>query len=363
MSRGVFHSVGGKAEEWCFQTNRDSAAAFNPTITTVTNDRVSWDLGDGTLLAGNTISHTYSDTGTTKTVCVRTNRVADLGTMITDSSEKFVGHMDFSGWSNFGASGVFFMYSNPGITRFTFPSSNQVINNFLIQSNSSITEVDLSTLNVGGQINMAGCGSLTAVTHGYTTQNFLSLNFNSCDITGNYDLTMFPNLGGQFTGWVNSNLTSVTHTASTKTFSQYYLYFNDMTGTHDVSMLSGLGGAFRMNNNPNLTSILNPTSTQSFSNYWVDDCDIDYINFYPLSGSSMSNIRLNDNNMTTSEVNRFLVEFNDISTNLNTVGWSGTTLWIHGTNSAPDGSSGGYDGLAALSSLTGGTNNWTITTS
>jgi hypothetical protein len=370
MSRGVFHSSGGKAEEWCFQTSKNNTSPFAPNITTATDDRVTWDFGDGSLIVGNGPSYTYSDTGTTKTVCVKTNRISDLGTLSMDSSEAPIfgpvddpGHLDFSKWSNFGYGGFMTLAFGccNAITKMTLPPTKSPHTLTNLYLSMPITELDLSTVEVGGSFVVLG--SLTSVTHTYTTQNFNTYNLNGNDLIGDLNLTMLPNLGGVFTAWGNTTLTSVTHTASTRTFSEYSLYFCDITGIHDVSMLSGLGGQFRMNDNSNLNSILNPTSTQTFNSYHVYDCNIDYINFYPLSGTNMNNIRLDDNNMTAAEVNRFLVDFDDLSTNVNPSGWSGITLQIHGTNSAPDSSSGGYDGLAALSSLTGGTNNWTITTS
>ena len=105
-------------------------------------------------------------------------------------------------------------------------------------------------------------------------------------------------------------------------------------------------------------------STQTFSLYRAYQSNLDYVNFLPLSGASITgDIELQNNNMSVTDVNHILVDFDNISTNLNPSGWTGTTLDISGTNSAPDSSSGGFDGIAALSSLTGGTNNWTITTS
>jgi len=129
-------------------------------------------------------------------------------------------------------------------------------------------------------------------------------------------------------------------------------------------MLSGLGGYFYIMGNPNLTSITHPLSTEEFNAYYAFSCGLDYVNFLPLSGITITgDIRLYDNNMSVTDVNHILVDFDNISTNLNPSGWTGTTLNISGTNAAPDSSSGGFDGVAALSSLTGGTNNWTITTS
>ena len=67
---------------------------------------------------------------------------------------------------------------------------------------------------------------------------------------------------------------------------------------------------------------------------------------------SSSTIYLYDNTMTATEVNHFLTDFDNI-------GWTGVTLDISGSNSAPDGSSGGFDGITARNSLTGKT--WSIT--
>ena len=41
--------------------------------------------------------------------------------------------------------------------------------------------------------------------------------------------------------------------------------------------------------------------------------------------------------------------------------WSGVTLSILTGNSSPDTTSGGYDGIAAINSLTGSPKNWIIT--
>jgi hypothetical protein len=99
------------------------------------------------------------------------------------------------------------------------------------------------------------------------------------------------------------------------------------------------------------------------------NCNIPYIDFRPLSGATMltnsaqgCRIRFQENNMTSGNINRILTEFSGITYN-NLTGWSGVTAFIGGTNSPPDNSSGGYDGLAAISYLTGATptgGGWTI---
>jgi hypothetical protein len=144
-------------------------------------------------------------------------------------------------------------------------------------------------------------------------------------------------------------------------------------------MLTGLGGRFQIFDNTLLRTITFPLTSQTFKNnsnsnlnyaFSLNDNDLNYCSFLPLSGATLdvnyaqgANIDLSDNGMLVSEVNHYLVDFDNLSTNLNPSGWSGVTLDISGSNAAPDSSSGGFDGIAALSSLTGGTNNWTITTS
>jgi hypothetical protein len=96
--------------------------------------------------------------------------------------------------------------------------------------------------------------------------------------------------------------------------------------------------------------------------------NLDYVDFTPLSGvtlltgSTQGNprISLRDNNMSAGDVNHILVDFSG-NTTVNPVGWSNVNLNIGGTNSDPDSSSGGYDGLAAIATLTGSPYNWTIT--
>jgi hypothetical protein len=57
-----------------FQTNSSSATTFDPTVTFLSgSDRVSWDLGIGNgYIADSSLSYSYPDTGTTKTVTLRT---------------------------------------------------------------------------------------------------------------------------------------------------------------------------------------------------------------------------------------------------------------------------------------------------
>jgi hypothetical protein len=73
-----------------------------------------------------------------------------------------------------------------------------------------------------------------------------------------------------------------------------------------------------------------------------------------------ASIVINNNLMQSADVNRILYDLDSIAT-LNPSGWAGVTLDISGSNAAPNGSSGGFDGTGATLSLIA--NGWTVTTS
>jgi len=288
------------------------------------------------------------------------------------------GTHDVSMFPNLG--GEVSLNSNSNLNKVIHTASTQTFTRYHINSCDIIGNHDLSMFpNLGGTLLFSSNSNLTGITHTYSPQVITYYASSNCDITGNHDVSMFPNLGGTFTVADNPNLTSVTHTASTQTFSNYYINDCNITGTHDVSMLTSLGGSFRCYNNSNLTDILFPHTTETFLNtlnslgfyaFAMYNCGLGYVNFLPLSSSTMDvnspqdcTIDLSSNGMTTTEVNHILVDFDNLSTNLNPSGWSGVTLDIGGTNATPDTTSGGYNGIAAIDSLTGITNNWSITTS
>ena len=285
MSRGVFRSHNKVGETMTFQTNASSATTFDPRVSFgYGSDRVSWDVGDGSgYQVGNSLSYVYSDTGATKTVTLRTNRLLRLEAMDAEG-RNIVGNLDLSGWVNL--------------------ADGPTVNNY----------------NQFGQ-------------------------------------------NPQMTGITNPN-----SAVNGKIITHYNLYNSNITGVLDVSGLNAYK-YFDVALNSNLTNVIFGNVTGSFTNrLWMYNCDLGYVNFLPLSGasvgvSSTNGIRILNNNMSVDEVNHILEDFDNISTNLNPAGWTGTTLDMGGTNAAPDGGSGGFNGLAALSSLTGATNNWTITTS
>jgi hypothetical protein len=330
-----------------------------------------------------------------------------------------------------GISGTFQVQSNPSLTGITHsPSSNNII--IYYAHNCNLTgNLDLTPLSgLGGDFRVQLNPNLTGITHSPSPNNFTIYQANNCNLTGNLDLTPLSGLGGDFRVQNNTGLTSIAHSVSISVFTRYTVNNCNLTGNLDLTPLSGLGGAFTTYLNPNLTGITHSVSSQNFTEYLVNNCNLtgnldlspltklgasssastsivliysnsgltninfplstqffrnqsntlgfrsfslyscnlDYIDFTPLSGATLVSgatvgrcgIDLQNNNMSTTDVNHILVDFSGNAT-FNPTGWSNINLNISGTNGAPDSSSGGYDGIAARNFLTGLPYNWTIT--
>lgn len=115
---------------------------------------------------------------------------------------------------------------------------------------------------------------------------------------------------------------------------------------------SGGVGGLRVSSNPNITGVTLPsTVTNSLkfltivnNNTGVPNLDI--TNGYDVNNSK---VELQDNNWTASEVNEALELIDSVTSG----GFTGRTIDISGTNAAPDNTSGGFDGDAAITNLQG----------
>jgi hypothetical protein len=286
-----------------------------------------------------------------------------------------------------GLSGSFQVYSNPNLTGITHSPSSNSITNYLAYVCNLTGNLDLTPLSgLGSDFRVQLNPNLTGITHSPSPNNFTLYYANNCNLTGNLDLTPLSGLGGQFQVQSNINLTGITHSPSSQNITVYFANSCNLTGTLDLSPLTKLGGStsgstgnLALHSNTSLTNIIFPTSTQFFRNssngsgyrvFSLYNCNLDYVDFTPLSGATMvsgttqgrATIELQNNNMSTTDVNHILVDFSNIATS-NHPRWSEVTLNIGGTNQDPDSSSGGYDGLAAITTLTGSPYNWIITTS
>ena len=130
MSRAIFSANNKVGQVFSFQTNVTSGSTFDPTITFVSgSDRVSWDLGNGKLVAGNSLSYTFTgDTGTTKTIKLKTNRLSKLKRFQSDN-DGIIDNLNLTKWVNLG--GIFDVSSNPNLTGVTHTASTQIFTQYL----------------------------------------------------------------------------------------------------------------------------------------------------------------------------------------------------------------------------------------
>ncbi len=282
-----------------------------------------------------------------------------------------------------GSSGVgmfFFIHNNVNLTGITHATTTQPFTYYYAYNCNLTGNHDVSMLSgLGGEFRINLNPNLKNVTHSLNLNEFSLYDVSYCDITNNFDVSMLTDLAGWFEASNNPNLTGITHTTASKPISNYNVYNCNLMGTHDISMLTGLGQPtlyypntqIRLDNNPNLKTIIFPILTGGtflvkeipYGIYALEfsECSsMEYVNFWPLSGSVMqtSGINLYNNNITATNINHILVDLDTITT-LNQPNWTGVTLNIGG-NSYPDSSSGGYDGITALNNLTGSPKNWII---
>jgi len=320
---------------------------------------------------------------------------------------------DLSGFQNFTQ--VFYISDNSNLTGMTFNTGTSITTTstfFADELSSYVGTLDLTGLKLYSRFSIRGTPCVK-ILHGFYNGSWVHYDAYRCNLTGNHDLSMFPTLGGVISLGKNTSLTGVTHTGSTALTTDYGIHQCNLIGNLDVSMLNlsgifdcsvnpnltsithgntsnvfseydahncnlgptlvvsgltGLGGQFDIHDNPNLSSVHLPYSTETFSEFDMYACNFsgNHINFMPLSGITTeptgAHINIQNNNFTAAAVNQQLRNFGN-TIQYNTVGWSGVTLNISGTNSAPDSTSGGVNGIAALSFLTGSPNNWIVTTS
>jgi hypothetical protein len=265
------------------------------------------------------------------------------------------GSLNLSGLSKLG--GLIQLNSNPNLTSIINPSSTQSISLYRVDS-CDLTSLDMSTLtNMSGTINYNSNPNLTQVTH---ATNSSPITVYSGHTTGISSLDISNlNINGQFFAHANPNLTSVSLPSTSGPFSIFYIYSSNLIGTLDVSGVSFSNGVnFRVYSNGNLTNIIHGTNSSTFTSYHAYSCNLDYIDFnffQNMTDINSCNIRLENNGMTTSDVNHILFDLDNISTS----GFTSRIINLSGTNAAPNDVTG-WSGSTAKASLV--SKNFTVTT-
>jgi hypothetical protein len=333
---------------------------------------------DMTPISGDVTSLTLSNN--LNLTSITHNNISKIGNYVVNNCNlQGTLNLPFSGLGPF-----FQVNSNSGLTNIIHAESNKVFQFYDVYSCGIIGNLDLSKLyGLGGNVRLQSNPNLTGITHPPSSQVFLSYQAENCNLTGNLDFSPLSGFGGVFSIFSNQFLTGITHTTSLIDLPTYRANNCDITGVHDLSMFQNLGRTtpgptiIRFSQNLNLTNIILPNTTKLFRNgtnnedtgiFGLYSCNLDYMDFKPLSGATLltgttqgnPRISLRDNNMSAGDVNHILVDFSG-NTSVNPSGWSNVNLNIGGSNADPDSSSGGYDGLAAIAFLTGSPYNWTIT--
>jgi len=253
-------------------------------------------------------------------------------------------------------SGSLWINSNDSLTAITFPSSSGNITSFKGSSSDSISFYNLSGLTgLSGSINISNCQSLTGFTLPNTSNVITNFDINACDILSTVNLSSLSGLGGSYNSSSCPFLTNIILPSSSVVFTSFYAFTLPGLTSLDTSSLSGLGGDIKICSSNNLAAFTFPVSTQSMTHFYGYDTSLNYVDFYRMSGGTSDNIdiRLENNGMIAAEVNHILVD-------LDGIGWTGGTIDISGTNAAPDGSAGGYNGTVATTHLVA--SGWTVTT-
>ncbi|MFW9965403.1 MAG: hypothetical protein ACFFCX_17655 [Candidatus Sifarchaeia archaeon] len=250
--------------------------------------------------------------------------------------------------------GDFRVYSNANLTGVTVNSTPTAtgFNTFWVRDCNMTGTLDLTGIQGGFRsFDCHNNPNLTTLTFdaGMTMYaNGTVFDFVDCDITGVLDISMFDKLGGRFWGYNNANLTGITFPTSTVAFTDMRVYNTGLTSV-DFSSLSGFAGRIEFNNNA-LTSVTFPVTSATFTNFlFQDNSSLGFIDFTNLTGLLAANVSINVRsiNATATQMNQMLVDLDNLPYSA-----SGTPqIVMDGTNAAPDGTSGGLDGLTAKANL------------
>ncbi|MDP3683537.1 MAG: hypothetical protein Q8S01_06350, partial [Ignavibacteria bacterium] len=291
-----------------FDTNCPPTKSFNPSIVPISGT-YEWDLGNGTIVQGNSVSHTYANSNT-KTVKLYSTSGTPSISDITIYNQYVIGMMDFS-HAAFALLVRVNIYQNLSMTGIALPTViTGAVDMFNISFNGIIGDIYLTAL-VNFNSSASICVNNNPITFVYFANTVSGL-INRIDMRD-------CNIG---------NLASFT-------------WLHKWTANASIILM----------NNPNLNSIHFGTVAHvgSLQSLDVRSCALSDAS---LGGwaSAMQAAGLvyiyNDNGMTAGEVNLLLSELNIIATN----GSSGQ-IFIAGTNAAPDATSNNLNGLADKASL------------
>jgi hypothetical protein len=390
-----------------FQTNSPSTATFDPSIT-ATSGEYAWDLGDGTILVGDkSVSHTYLTTATRtvklygKGTCAITlvdfnadNIVGELNVSNTAfasvatwnlynnssltsvifpsvisatvagiylHSTGIIGTLDLSKFTSFTSSAVLYLHTISTLTGITWASSiTGTFSRIYIYSTGYVGVLDLSKFSSftnSAALLLYSNMALTGITWASSiTGTFSDIHIYSTGYVGVLDLSKFSSFTNSAVLSLQSN-SAVTNinwaTTITGTFSTIYLHANNITGTLDLSKFSSFttSATVYLNANPLMTNINWATTIAGTIKvlFIYGNTSLGYTDLTKLNNTAIAALSwdLRNNGWSAAIVNQILANIDSISA----AGFTGRVVNVGGTNTDPDTTSGGYNGVAARNSL------------
>jgi hypothetical protein len=193
-----------------------------------------------------------------------------------------------------------------------------------------------------------------------------NLYINNTGITGVLDLSKFTSFTSLASISLSSNFSMtgiVLANSITGTISQLYIFATGIIGTLDLSKFVAFSATATvyLYSNPSIVAITFPPATitgfirqlRMYSNTSLGYTDLTKLR----TGVASMNWDMKDNGWSAAIVNQTLAAINGISAS----GFASRTINIGGTNADPDTTSGGYNGVAARTSLQGKSFTVTIT--
>ncbi len=264
-----------------------------------------------------------------------------------------VGNFDVS---NITVGTAFRTFSNPLLTDITFASSgNSKLTIFESYSCDLTGNFSLSNVSVSGYFDIRGNSNLTGIAYAssgntiITTFRGFSCNFSSLDFSN------VP-IGSLFIAHSNSNMTGITFaTSGNSKLTTFQVQSCNLTGTLDLS--NNPISYIQVAGNPLLTDVT--FSASGNTAFTLTGMNLSAFNYVDFSGVTLMlarnsvNHHFEDNNMIAGDLNHILVDLAALVAGESGGGdFTGRTLTMNGTNAAPDGSSGGFDGDQAVIDLT-----------
>lgn len=291
-----------------FDTNCPPTKSFSPSIVPISGS-YEWDLGNGTTVIGNAVSHTYanSNTKTVKLYCTSgTPSISD----ILIFNQYVVGMMDIS-HAAFASLVRVNIYNNPQMAGIALPAViTGAVERFNIGFNGIVGELGLQAL----------------------------VNFNnSASISLNNNPITFVYFNNTVSGLIN------------------YLDMRDcsLDGMQSFSWLQKwtANASIHLLDNPNLTDVSFGTVSHvgTLQSLDIRSCALNTFTFNGWTAAMQAAglvYIFQDNGMTAGQVNKLLWELNVVATS----GSSGQ-IFIAGNNAPPDATSDNLNGLAYKASL------------